>query len=195
VDPAELSPSEGNMVKHLLVVLALCCISAATCMGQQLPATGQPATAADVERYFDAAHVRDTTQRTLAVVTVQMRQTLHDQILQTPGMPADAEQTIQKHLDVMNNNMAGVQEDMLKILETVYEKHFTKGDMDAMVAFYSSPTGQKLMLEQPEITAESMQASAPILKKLMDQNRQEIQDQIAEIQENSNPDAAASPKR
>jgi uncharacterized protein len=183
------------MLKHLLVVLGLCCFSAATCVGQQLPAADQPATAADVERYFDAAHVRDTMQRTLAVVTAQMRQTLHDQILQTPGLPADAEQTIQKHLDMMNKNMASVQEDMLKIMETVYEKHFTKGDMDAMVAFYSSPAGQKLVVEQPEITAESMQASAPILKNLLDQNRQEIQDQIAEIQENSNQGAAASPKR
>jgi uncharacterized protein len=190
-----VSPSEGSMVKHLPVVLALGCISALTGMGQQLPVAEQPATAADVERYFDAAHVRDATQRILAVVAVQVRQTLHDQILQTPGMPADAEQTIQKHLDMMNKNMASVQEDMLKIMETAYEKHFTKGDMDAMVAFYSSPTGQKLMLEQPEITAESMQASARILKKLMQQNRQEIQDQIAEIQENGNQGAAASPKR
>jgi uncharacterized protein len=180
-------------MKHLLVALGLCFFAVATCVAQQLPAADQPPTAADVERYFDAAHVRDTIQRTMAGVSMQMRQTLHDQILQTPGLPADAEQKIQKRLDMMNQN-ASVQEDMLKIMETVWEKHFTKGEMDAMVAFYSSPTGQKLVLEQPEITAESMQASAPILKKLVDQWRQEIQDEIAEMQQNS-PPAAIPPKQ
>jgi hypothetical protein len=35
-------------------------------------------------------------------------------------------------------------DEMMPATGPAYQKHFTKGDMDALVAFYSVPTGQKL---------------------------------------------------
>lgn len=173
---------------RLRIVVVFCLLTPAVHAAQsQVPAADQPATDADVERYFEAAHVRDTTQRTMAAMTVQMQQILHNQVLDTPGLPADAEQKIEKHLELMNKNMASVQDEMLKVMVAVYEKHYTKGDIDAMIAFYSSPTGQKMILEQPAITAESLQASSGILKKLMDEARQQINDEIDEMRQNSPP--------
>lgn len=46
--------------------------------------------------------------------------------------------------------------EMLKVMIPVYQKHFTHNDLNAMIAFYSSPVGQKLVRELPAITAESM---------------------------------------
>jgi hypothetical protein len=61
----------------------------------------------------------------------------------------------------------------------VYQKHLTKGDIDGLVAFYSSPTGQKMLKELPEIMAESMQTMMPILRKSMDGMGQRMQEEIA----------------
>lgn len=52
-------------------------------------------------------------------------------------------------------------EQMLDDLIPIYQKHFSKSDIDGLVAFYSSPTGQKYLHEMPAITAETMQAIFP----------------------------------
>ncbi len=61
----------------------------------------------------------------------------------------------------------------------IYQKHLTKGDVDAMTVFYSSPTGQKLLREQPAIASESMQAMAPRMQKAMS----DIMDRIGRMAE------------
>jgi hypothetical protein len=57
---------------------------------------------------------------------------------------------------------------MLDDMIPVYQKHLTKGDVDAMGAFYASPTGQKLLREMPPMTAESMQAAGPRIQAMME---------------------------
>ena len=42
-------------------------------------------------------------------------------------------------------------------IATVYMERFTEEDIDAMLAFYNSPIGKKMIAETPEITARSMQ--------------------------------------
>jgi hypothetical protein len=49
----------------------------------------------------------------------------------------------------------------------VYQRHLSKGDVSAMQAFYETPTGQKLLREQPAMTAEAMQAMQPRMQKMM----------------------------
>lgn len=36
---------------------------------------------------------------------------------------------------------------MTEAMVTVYQKHFTKSDVEALIGFYSSPTGQKMLRE------------------------------------------------
>ena len=62
----------------------------------------------------------------------------------------------------------------------IYQKHLTKGDIDALVAFYSSPTGQKMLRELPAIMAETMQAMMPSIEKYMETVRQRIDEQFAQ---------------
>ena len=58
----------------------------------------------------------------------------------------------------------GMLDDMIQF----YQKHLNKADVDAMNAFYQSPTGQKMLREMPAMTAESMQASSPRIQAMMD---------------------------
>ena len=61
-----------------------------------------------------------------------------------------------------------------------YQKHFTKGDMDALIAFYSAPTGQKLLQELPSVMAESMESMMPIMRKSVDRMTQSVEEEIAQ---------------
>jgi hypothetical protein len=73
-------------------------------------------------------------------------------------------------------------DELIDVMIPVYQKHFTKGDMDALVAFYSSPTGEKMVKEMPAIMSESMQAASGILQEMMAKMTQRVNDEIAQMQ-------------
>lgn len=74
---------------------------------------------------------------------------------------------------------------MLQATVPAYQKHFTKGDMDALVAFYSAPTGQKLLQELPSVTAESMESMMPIMRKSIDRMTQNVEQEVAQMMKES----------
>ena len=57
---------------------------------------------------------------------------------------------------------------ILNDLVPIYQRHLTKSDCDELVAFYSSPAGQKVLRELPAITSESMQVSTSYLQPRME---------------------------
>ena len=62
-----------------------------------------------------------------------------------------------------STDMNGMLDDMVP----VYQRHLTKLDVQAMLDFYQTPTGQKLLRDQPAMMAESMQAMRPRMGKMM----------------------------
>jgi len=70
--------------------------------------------------------------------------------------------------------------EMLQAMVPVYQRHFTKGDVNALIAFYSSPTGQKMLHELPSIMSEAMESMTPLMEKYMKTMKQRIDDEFAE---------------
>jgi uncharacterized protein len=173
-------------MKRLLVVLVLGFLSATACVAQQA-ASDQPASKEDVERFLDAMHTRELMKSTMKAVSSQMRQMMHDQLQKAPNLPPDAEAQMNQMYDKILKTMPT--DELLDSMIPVYQKHFTKGDIDSLIAFYSTPTGKKMVAEMPAITQEAMQASSGVVRKFMDQATQQIQDQIAQMQKNSQPDS------
>jgi hypothetical protein len=60
-------------------------------------------------------------------------------------------------------------DEMIEAMVPVYQRHLTKSDIDEMIRFYSSPVGQKLLREQPQMMQEGMQAGVQIQQKRMSQ--------------------------
>lgn len=84
---------------------------------------------------------------------------------------------------------------MLDQMIPVYQQHFTHADVDAIINFYSSAVGQKLLHEQPQMMQELMprlmakaQEKAETVLKEMDYNRrvQQIMDK-GRAQTGTNP--------
>ena len=74
----------------------------------------------------------------------------------------------------------------------VYQKHFTKGDIDALVTFYGTTTGQKVLRELPAISAESMQQMMPMLQKSIENTQKDLQEDIAAMVKESQSNSDAS---
>jgi uncharacterized protein len=130
-------------------------------------AADAPATRDDILALFNLMHVRDQVEPAMQFIAKQQRAIIHDNLKrQTPRIsPEDLARLDQFTSDLMKDlPVDGMLDDMVP----VYQRHLTRSDVDAMSAFYSSPTGQKLLREMPAMTNESMQAAYPRIQALMD---------------------------
>ena len=182
-------------MKKILVAVALCFILCLPVVAQQNPAD-QPATKADVERYLDAIHSHDMLNQMVEAMAKPMHNMVHEQYLQDKDkLPPDFEERMTKMMDDMLKNIPW--DDMMKATVPVYQKHLTKGDIDALVAFYSSPTGQKMLHEMPALMAESMEAMMPIIQGHITNVTTRMQTEMADMVKNppTAPKKAPAPTR
>jgi hypothetical protein len=148
-----------------------------TCAAQESPADA-PATKEDIQKYLQIMHSRDMMTKMVEAMSKPMHQMMHEQYLKDKDkLPADFEARMNKMMDEMFKSFPW--DEMLDAMVPVYQKHLTKGDVDALVAFYSTATGQKLIKEMPEITGEAMQEMMPLMRKSMDAMTQRMQKEIA----------------
>lgn len=169
-------------MKRIALFLLLCAALAGNVLAQDTDST--PATKEDVARYFDAVHSRKTVDQMMDIMSKSIRQMMHDQYLKNKDkLPPDFEERTNKHVDEMFKNMPW--DEMMQAMLPVYQRHFTKGDIDSLVAFYSSPTGQKLLNELPGIMGESMQAMMPIMERYMETVKQQVNQEFAQALKNS----------
>jgi hypothetical protein len=159
----------------VFVIAILCVTFAAPAWAQA--ADNAPATKDDVELYLRTMHTHDMIQRTMEAMLKPMHQMFKDQLANGDGaVPVDAERQFNKTMDELMKGMPF--DEMMQAMIPVYQKHFTKGDLAALNAFYSSPTGQKVLEELPAITGESMQAMMPIMNKYLDNSKHRMQEEI-----------------
>jgi uncharacterized protein len=155
------------------IILAMCGYVGAP----QSPADA-PATKEEIQKYLQVMHSRDMMTKMVDAMSKPMHEMMHEQYLKDKDrLPADFEVRINKMMDGMMKSFPW--DEMLEAMVPVYQKHLTKGDVDALVAFYSTPTGQKLIKEMPEITGEAMQHMMPLMRKSIDAMTQRMQEEVA----------------
>jgi hypothetical protein len=143
-----------------------------------------PATKEDVEKYLEVTHSRAMTTQIMDVMAKQVRQMVHQQLAKDLAkLPPDFESRMAKMTDEMLKNFPV--NEMIEAMIPVYEKHWTKSDVQVMVAFYSTPTGQKILRELPATMAEAMQAMQPIIQKQMNGMMERVQQEVAQVVKDS----------
>ena len=166
---------------------------ATLCTAMALPAIAQtadtPASREDVEKYLQLMHSREMFQQTLDVMSKPLHQMIHEQYLKDQDkLPADFEPRMNQMMDEMLSGLPydEIQEKMVP----VYQKHLTAGDLNALIAFYSSPTGQKMLKEMPTLMADTMQVTMPLIRDHIEKVTQRMQDQIAQMKRSAKPGPA-----
>jgi len=119
-----------------------------------LPLFGQDAASAvdqstrdEVVRFMELLQVRSRMTMMLDSMRVQQRR-LAEQSLKTEK-PNATPQEIQRTDRVVDTALNSVLSDqtidqMINALVPIYQRHFSKADLDGILAFYTSPVGQKL---------------------------------------------------
>jgi hypothetical protein len=170
-------------MKRILLATTVCLCASLVCVAQQT-ASDVPATKEDIQKYLDLMHSREMMTKMLDAMVKPMRQMTHEQYLKNKDkLPTDFEERTNKLLEEQLKALP--LDEMLQAMVPVYQKHLTKNDVQALIAFYSSPTGQKLIQELPAITAEAMQAVMPVLNQRVAAMNQRMQKEIDQMMSDS----------
>jgi hypothetical protein len=109
---------------------------------------------------------------------------IHEQYLKDKDkLPPDFEQRMSKMTDDLLKSFPW--DEMLDAMVPVYQKHLTKGDVTALVAFYSTATGQKILRDMPAMMQESMETVMPLMRKQMDAIGERVQQEVAQLLKDS----------
>jgi len=140
----------------------------------------------DIILYLRTMHSHDMLQRSMEVQSQAVQQLLRDQFLQEKGkLPPDFDAHMKKMMDDLIKGTPA--DEIIQAMIPTYQKHFTKGDIQAMNAFYSSPVGQKVLQELPAVMQDGMQAAMPIMSKYLGEWKTRMEREMRDMEESSPP--------
>jgi uncharacterized protein len=134
----------------------------ALCAGAQTTVSIAPDAASkeDVKKLFDVMASREQMTQMMKQVFAQMRSLNRDEIKKRhPDITeADLARMDRDSEDLLKNFPL---DEMLNDMIPIYQRHFSKTEVDALTVFYSSPAGQKYLHEMPAVTADTMRTVYP----------------------------------
>ena len=154
------------MKQHARLALLLCLLAGAA-FAQQTPTRDVPASKEDILRLFAVMNVQDQVRQTMDQIMQQMRAMNREQVKKRhPDITEEELAKMDQESEEMAKSfpVAELMDDMVP----VYQKHLSKANVAAIIAFYSSPTGKKMLREMPAMMTEGMQAAYPRIQRNLD---------------------------
>jgi len=176
-------------MKRLLIALACLTFAVSGSVSSFAQTADEPASKDDVILYLRTMRSHDMFQRIMEVQSQNMQQLFRDQLLKEKGsVPPEFETHFKKAMDDLINGMPI--DEITQAMIPAYQKHFTKTEIAAMNAFYSSPVGQKVLQELPVVMQEGSQAAMPIISNYLTQWKERMDKEVKEL---GNSDSKTSP--
>jgi hypothetical protein len=149
--------------------LCSCVLGLSMCAGAQTTVSIAPDAASkeDVKKLFDVMASREQMAQMMQQVFAQMRSLNREEIKKRHPDVNDEElaRMDKQSEDLMKNFPL---DEMLSDMIPVYQRHFTKSEIEALTVFYSSPAGQKFLHEMPAVTADTMRTVYPRIQAEID---------------------------
>ena len=169
-------------MKRFFVLGALCLAFVPVVFAQNDTA----ATREDVLNYLQAIHAKEVNRQMMTAMSKPLQQMIHDLYAKdAANLPPDFESRMQNFIDNSLRQMSldNLQEQMIP----VYQKHFSREDLQALTQFYTSPTGQKVLKEMPSVVADAMKITTPLIQEQIEKLRQDVQEQVAQLKKPHKP--------
>jgi hypothetical protein len=149
---------------------------------QPLPADAP--TREEVLKLFDIMQITKTMDAAIGAAKQQTREMAEQMASERiPEATTEQKEQIKEMLDDVMAKALGPSaiKEMMDATIPVYQRHMKKADLEAMVAFYSSPAGQRILREQPAMVRESMEVASGIQQKMARAMYQRIDQRIEQI--------------
>jgi len=169
-------------MKSALSWLCVSLVVTVSAYSQQVASVDAGASRADIARLLDLVHVGDQMALMRDGLVTNMKQSA-ETTFKKKVPDATAEQVA-----VLNGMVDDAFQDfpideLLDAIVPIYQKHLSPADVNKMIEFYSTPTGQKVIAEMPAMMKEAMQAGAELTRARMDTITQRIDKRMKQLEE------------
>jgi hypothetical protein len=176
-------------MKRFAVSVALATLFACPILGQQ-KATDAPdsstlrPTRTQVEKFMEVMQVRQRLQSMVQTQQEDIKATTHNMFSKalpdaTPAQKAKFEDIVASAFGTLFTNYPI--DDVLRDMIPIYQSHFSESDLNQIVAFYSTPVGQKVLKEMPAMSAEGIRISNTRLQPQIDEMMKSLGARIQEM--------------
>jgi len=156
--------------------------------------TSQPPSDASIQQLLQVTQAHKMLDAMQVRIDGMMRQASEQALA---GQPADAGE--QKIIDAQTAKLSALMKIQLSwnsmepMYVDIYRKTFTQKEVDDMIAFYKSPSGQSMVAKMPAVMGQAMQSVQGKMATLMPQLRQISEDTASQLKayEASKQSAAA----
>lgn len=159
-----------NRRLHRFVLAAALVLAPAAAFAQQ-------ATAAQVDRLMEVMRARETVDAILPQVELSQQQMVAQL---TAGQQLDDAQKAQIDQQIRRTNArireALSWERLQPLYRDIYTQTFTGEDVDAMIAFYSSEAGQRLLDKMPQLMQNTMAAVQRLVMPMLQEMEQDLRE-------------------
>ena len=164
-------------MKRLVLILLGLCVGGSAFAQKTTPrkpaikptvaAADQKPTTEEVLKLLDLLKIKDSMQITVDAMKEQMKGSAEESFREKiPNPTPEQLKSLNGVVDEVFKTL--VFDDLITDVVPVYQRHLSHADVQAIVAFYSSPAGKKIMREEPAMIRDSMQATAAGQQKKME---------------------------
>jgi len=166
-------------MKRLLAAAATSLLLACGVLAQQTAATEIP-TEGQVREFLVIMQAKQTMQQMVDGMKAAQRKGAEEAFKRF--VPDAKPEQMEKVYGIMDDAFRDFPiDELIDAVVPIYQRHLTKTDLDAIIAFYKSPTGQKLLKEAPAMMAEGMQAGQDVMLKKLPGILDRMNTQIAKL--------------
>ena|SRR5215469_4707682 len=167
------------MTKRIVTAVALFC-SVGFCT---IFAADNPPSEASIKQLLEVGQAH----KLIDTMTAQMEGYMN-QVMQQATQGERVTPEIQKHIDSFEAEITAALKEVLDwnklepMYVRVYQKSFTQGEVDGLIAFYKTPTGQALLTKMPVVMQNTLSEMQQMMQPMIQRMQRMQQDVVAEIQ-------------
>lgn len=156
--------------------------------------TAAPPSDAQVDRLLEVMRARDTVTAVLPQVQASQQQMLAQM---TAGQTLTPEQraSLDRITRQSGTSIARALswEKLEPLYRDIYRRTFSAEDMDAMIGFYASPAGQKLLDKMPQLMQNTMSAMQTLLVPMLQDLQKSIEAEVKGMAADKPAESATAP--
>jgi hypothetical protein len=143
----------------------------------------QPADDARIDRLIEISRTRQTLDAMLPQIEASQRQ-MAAQMAGDRELDAAQQQRLDR---ILEGSAAAIRkamawENLAPMYRDIYRQTFTGEDIDAIIAFYETPTGQRMLDKMPELMQNTMAAMQRLVVPMLQEMERELAAEVSAAQ-------------
>ncbi|HEY3747440.1 MAG TPA: DUF2059 domain-containing protein [Gemmatimonadaceae bacterium] len=169
------------MLSRILVLLAVGLLC-----GRSVRAEAQPANEASIKKLLEVSHAHELMDNVMGQMETTL-DTVHQQV--TSGHAASPE--VERIYNNARHEVTAAVRDSLTwdkvepMYIRVYQKSFTQQEVEGMITFYQTPTGQAVIKKLPLVMQDSMNETMQLMAPVIQRIQRMQQDMVTAIEHNN----------